>query len=149
MRQKIERDRMWIKLRWRSFRCHLALQFFNATCTTTGDGLETSREYAAHTKDAVQRIKRHQHDSRRAIGIRDYSAILPDVFGVDLRNHERHMRIHPKGRRFIDPNRVRLAGHRNIISGNVATRAEKGDVDFVELSITKFSHGDRFFAKTN
>src|SRR4030095_383200 len=132
MRQKIERDRMWIKLRWRSFRCHLALQFFNAACTTTGDGLETSREHAANTKDAVQRIKRHQHDSGRAIWVRDYSAILPYVFGVDLSNHQRHMLIHPKGRRFIDRNRVRLACNRNIISGNVATRAEKSDVDFVE-----------------
>jgi hypothetical protein len=59
------------------------------------------------------------------------------------------MWIHPKGRRFIYRNRVRLARHRNIISGNVAARAEKGDVDFVERSITQFLHGDRFFAKTN
>ena len=60
MRQKIERDRMRIKSRrWlQIFPCHLTLQFVNAAGTTAGDGLETGREHAPHTKDTMQRVKR-------------------------------------------------------------------------------------------
>ena len=71
------------------------------------------------------------------------------VVRVDLRNHERHMRLHSKCRRFVDGDRIRLARDRNIISGDVAARAEESDIDLVEASIVKFFYGDGFTPKWN
>ena len=49
------------------------------------------------------------------------------VLCVDLRNDERHMRIHSECRRFIDCNGICLARDRDIVSGHIAAGAEEGD----------------------
>ena len=54
------------------------------------------------------------------------------ILGVDFRDHQRHMRFHPENRRVVDCNCIRLTGNRNIFSRDVATGAEKDDVDLIE-----------------
>ena len=100
-------------------------------------------------KDPVQRIKRHQHDCGGAIGIRDCPAMAAHIFRVDFWNHQWHLGVHSERRRFVDRNRVRLARDRDILFGNIAIRAEKRDVDFVERSVGEFLYGNRFTAKPN
>ena len=97
----------------------------------------------------MQRVKRHEHHGCRAIWIRDDSAMESHVFCVDLRNDERHMRIHSECRRFVDRNGIRLARDRDIAPGHVAARAEESDVDFFERSGIEFFDRDRVAAELN
>ena len=71
------------------------------------------------------------------------------VVGVDLRNDERHLRIHSECRRFVDRNRIGLTRDRNMASGDIAARAEERDVDFVEGSGIEFFDGDGIAAELN
>jgi hypothetical protein len=75
--------------------------------------------------------------------------VATHVVRVDFRDHERHMRLHSKCRRFVDGDRIRLARDRNIISRNIAARAEERDIDLVEGSIVKFLYGDGFTPEWN
>ena len=89
----------------------------------------------------MQRIECHEHHGCCAIRIRDDSAMEFHVLCVDLRNDERHMRIHSECRRLVDRNGICLARDWDIASGNVAARAEESDVDFFERSASSFSTG--------
>ena len=82
----------------------------------------------------MQRKECHQHYGCCAIWIRDDSAMEFHVLCVDLRNDERHMRIHSECRRLVDRNGICLACDRDMAPGHIAARAEESDVDFFERS---------------
>ena len=71
------------------------------------------------------------------------------VLCVDLRNDQRHMRIHSECGRLVDRNGICLARDWDIVSGNVAARAEESDVDFFERSGIEFFDRDRVTAELN
>src|SRR4029077_6936188 len=71
------------------------------------------------------------------------------ILGIDLRNDERHMRIHPECRRLIDRNGICLARDWDMAAGNVAARAEESDVDFFERCGIEFFDLDRVTAELN
>src|SRR5215472_9661154 len=71
------------------------------------------------------------------------------VLCVDLRNHERHMRIHSECRRLVDRDGICLARDGDKPSRDVAARTEESNVDFVERSGVEFSDRDRVSAELN
>src|SRR4029077_12084493 len=81
--------------------------------------------------------------------IRNDSAMESHVLCVDLRNDERHMRIHSECRRLVDRNGIRLACDRDMAAGNLAAGAEESDVDFPERSGIEFLYQDRVTAELN
>src|SRR5882724_3635752 len=95
----------------------------------------------------MQRVECHEHHCCCAIWIRDHTAMEFHVLCVDLRNDERHMRIHSERGRLVDRNRICLARDRDKLSGNVAARAEESDVDFFERSGIEFFYWDRVTAE--
>src|SRR5712691_787062 len=163
MWQHIERDRVRIYLRrWLSIlsatgrtrrgeRCgfYLLFQFVDSTLAASGNGLIASRENAAYTKHPVQRINRHQRNRRRAVWIRDQTAMLTHIFAVDFRNDERNVGVHPEYRRIIDDNRARVTSDRHKFAGNLAAGAEKCDVDLVEGILAELLNCDFSIAKPN
>src|SRR6266404_7590112 len=94
-------------------------------------------------------MQRHEHHGCCAIWIRDDSAMEFHILWVDLRNDERHMRVHAECRRLVDRNGICLARDRDTVSGNVATRAEESDFDFFERSGIEFFYEDRVTAELN
>src|SRR6266568_8818162 len=102
MRQNIESDRMRIncsRLAARSVGVarratatglsifhgisHLLTQFVDCPRTAARDRLITRGKNTADTKHAVQWIKRHERDRRRAIWIGDETAMTTHILGVD------------------------------------------------------------------
>ena len=106
MREDVEGDRVGINLRHRLATVHgcfdLPPEFFDRTRTAAGDSLITGGEDAAQTERAVQRIERHQRDGGCAIRIRNHPTMPADVPGIDFRDDQRDVDIHPEGRRVID-----------------------------------------------
>src|ERR687892_551286 len=97
----------------------------------------------------MQRVECHEHHGRCAIRIRDDSAMEPHVPSVDLGNDKRHMRIHSECRGLIDRNGICLARDWDIVSGNLAARAEENDVDLFERSGIELFYWDRVTAELN
>ena len=75
--------------------------------------------------------------------------MLFHVVCVDLRNDQRHVRIHSESRRLVDRDGISLARDRDKVSRNVAARAEEGDVDFLKRSGIEFLYRDRLTAELN
>src|SRR5215831_17641957 len=94
-------------------------------------------------------MESHQHHSCRAIWICDDPAMKFHVLCVDLRNDERHMRIHSECRRLVDRDGISLARDWDIGSGNVAARAEESDIDFFKRSSFKLFNRDRVTTELN
>src|SRR6476646_9916222 len=102
-----------------------------------------------HAENLMQRVESHEHHGCCAIRICDDSAMDSHILCMDLRNDERHMRIHSKCRRLVDRDGICLARDRDIVSGNVAARAEKSYVDFFERRGIEFFYWDRVTAELN
>src|SRR6267154_1787019 len=100
-------------------------------------------------ENLMQRVKGHEHHGCCAIRIRNDSAMESHVLSVDLRNDERHMRVHAECRRLVDRNGICLARDWDIVSGNVAAGTEESDVDFPERSGIEFFYWDRVTAELN
>ena len=100
-----------------------------------------------HAENLMQRIECHEHHGCCAIWIRDDTAMELHVPWVNLGNDERHMRIHSECGGLVDRNRICLARDWDIVSRNVAARAEESDVDFFERSGIEFFYRDRVTAE--
>ena len=127
----------------------LAGQLFNASTAAARDCLVRRSKNPVCAENLMQRIKGHEHHGCCAIWIRDDSAMESHVLCVDLRNDERHMRIHSECRRLVDGDGIRLARDRDIVSGNVAASAEESDVDFFERSCIELCYRNRVAAELN
>ena len=64
----------------------------------------------------------------------------PNIFRVNLRYNERHMRFHSKGRRIVDHDCVSLTSDWHKFPRDIAARAKKCDVDLIERSVAEFMH---------
>ena len=73
------------------------------------DRLVSADDDPANPPQIVQRLERHHHLDRRAVGVRDDSPVLQDVERVDLGNDQRDIRVHAKCTRVVDDDRPGLA----------------------------------------
>lgn len=56
----------------------------------------------------MNRLQRHQHNDRRTVRIGNDSMMLTDIFRIDLRNNQRHVRIHAECAGIVDDDRAPL-----------------------------------------
>jgi hypothetical protein len=78
----------------------------------------------------MQRPKRHQGNRRGAVRIGDYPVVIAQRLGIDLRDHKRNGRIHPKCRTLVHDEASGAYGIRSEFTGDRALRGKKGDVQF-------------------
>src|SRR5207248_6687025 len=80
----------------------------------------------------VDRPQRHQRGDRRTVRNGDDALVLPDTARVDLRDHQRHVRVHAEGRGIVDHDRAGPNGRGRELPGGAATCREQRDVDALE-----------------
>jgi hypothetical protein len=74
----------------------LPFQFLDCARAAAGNGLIACGENPANAENAVQRVKCHQRDRRRAIRIGNQTAVPPHILRIDFGDNERHVRLQPK-----------------------------------------------------
>ena len=133
VRENVERDRMGIDFGHRRLffggRFDLGPQFADRARTAPGNGLITGGKNTPDAKRPVQRIERHERDRGGAIWIRDQSGMLPNVFAIYFRNHQRDIGFHPEHGGIIDHNRAGRARDRCVTPRDVAAGAEEREID--------------------
>ena len=134
--QRVERDRMGIDARPLRLAADvgpdLALELGQRVGAGAGDGL-VGVDHDPLEPDAV--AQRHQDRGelhRRAVRIGDDAGVALEVVGVDLRDDERHLRVHPPGGRVVDDRRSVGDGGRRQLERDVTAGREQRDVDAVE-----------------
>ena len=61
--------------------------------------------YAADVREILDRLQRHDHLDRRAVGVGDNAArSVLRIAGIDLGHHQGHIGIHAEGARIVDHN---------------------------------------------
>ena len=80
----------------------------------------------------VDRPQRHQRGDRRTVRNGDDALVLPDTARVDLRDHQRHVRVHAEGRGIVDHDRAGPNGRGRELPGGAATCREQRDVDALD-----------------
>lgn len=82
---------------------------------------------------AMQRCDSHEADDGRTVGVGHNSTFpQPDVghgLGVDLRDDERHVGVHPVGRAVVDDDGAAGDGGGRVGAADAPASAEESDVD--------------------
>jgi hypothetical protein len=136
LRQNIKRDLMRIHLpRHRLPRDdlpHLRAQLLNRLRSRPRHCLITRSKNSRDMKRLMQRIKRHQRNRRGAIRIRDNPLVQLHIPRINLRHHQRHLRIHPKRARIIHHHTTRRRRNRPKLPRNIPPGAKQRDIDALE-----------------
>jgi hypothetical protein len=103
--------------------------------------------HAADRVDLVERIGRHQKDRGAAVGVGDHAFMRKDVRRIDLRHHQRHIRIHAERRGVVNDDRAGLDRRRRKFLGARRARAEQGDVHALEGVLRQQFNGDGLAAE--
>jgi hypothetical protein len=78
-----------------------------------------------------------QRGDRGAVGNGEDALVLADAVGVDLGDHQRHVRIHPEGGGVVDDHGAGLHRERREFAGNAAAGREQRDIDALEGALVK------------
>ena len=151
MRQHVERDLMRIDVLFhrlpRGDGVDLRTQLLDGLRARAADRLVACRKDALHAEFLMQRMQRHERDRRGAVRIRDDAFVLLHVRAIDLRDDQRHVRIHAKGARVIHHHRARLHRERRVLSRDVAACAEERHVHAGKGVVAQFLDDDFLAAK--
>ena len=102
----------------------LPLEFFNGFSASPRHRLITGGENALYRKGLMKRIKSHQGHGRGAIRIGNDALVPFHVRGINLRNHERYLVIHPEGARVIDDDAAAFCRQGRELLRNAASGAK-------------------------
>ena len=69
--------------------------------------------------------------------------MLANRLGIDLRNDQRHLRVHPKRGGIIHDHGAPLDGFRDKRLRNLSSGAEEGNVHALKLALGQLVHGNR------
>jgi hypothetical protein len=75
--------------------------------------------------------------------------LFPYAVSVDFRDHQRHVRIHPEGRRIVDHDGAGLYRRWREFSGCAAARRKQRDVDAFERALGELFDHDRLAAEVD
>ena len=116
------------------------------------DRLVGRDDHALDHRHVVQRLQRHHHLRRRAVGIGDdVLAIVARHVGlehvrVDLRHDQRHVLVVAPGRRVIDDDAALGADAGAVLLRGARARAHQADVDLGEVERREVLAFERFVA---
>ena len=96
-----------------------------------GNSLVRADHDAFDTGQIVNRFQRHQHDDGGAIRIGDDAFVFCNVFRVDFRDNQRHLRIHTEGGGVIDDYSASLGSFGSQSLADAAT-GEEGYINVFE-----------------
>ena len=122
-------------------------QFLHGGSTRAARRLIGRDDQALDAVLPMDRPQRHQRGDRRAIRYGNDALVLTDAARVDLRDHQRHVRVHAEGGGIVDDDGAGLGGDRRIFPGNAAAGGEQRDVDAVERIRSQFLNGDGLATK--
>ena len=80
-------------------------------------------------------------------GIGDDALVVPDAAGVDLGDHQRHVRVHPERRGIVDHDGAGLHRERRELPGDAAAGREQRDVDALEGALGELLDHDPLAAE--
>ena len=111
----------------------------DAVDTGTGDRLEARGDHAREPSGVVQRLERHHGHDRRAVRARQDAAVPSRRVGIDLGDHERHVRVHPERRGVVDAQDTGCRGVRDDVASHAAARGQQRHVEPAILGLGFFS----------
>ena len=110
-------------------------QFVHAFLAGAGRRLIGRDDNPRDIADVVQRFQRHHHLDGRAVGVGD--DVLPGIAGdglrIDLRHHQRNVRVHPEVGRIVDDDRAGGRGAGREVRRDFRAGAGQHDVGSLEV----------------
>src|SRR5690348_7400338 len=95
----------------------------------------------------MHRPERCYGDDRGAIGVGDDAAMRPHRLRIDLRNDERHLRVHAEGGGVVHDHGALLHGERRETLGSAPAGGKERDVDTAEAVLLELAYGERLVAE--
>ncbi len=136
MRQHIECDALGVYLDFDILvieqRAGLLGQFVDRFFAGAGHSLVCRHIDARDANRILDRLERHQHLHRRAIGIGDNAAVLVlrDGVRIHLRHHQRNIAVIAEVCSVVDHHTAGCRGDRRIFFRHAAARREQADLRF-------------------
>ena len=113
----------------------------------TGDRLVRVRNHAHDAPLAHQRRQRQHERHSGAVRRRDDPVVLSQILAVQLRHHQRDVRLLSEDGGVVEHDRAPIPGDRAEVAGGRRAGGNEGHVDAVEFGRRGLAHGDRFVAE--
>jgi hypothetical protein len=113
-------------------RVDLVLELLEREAAGAADGLVGRDDDALDLRRVVDRLERHDHLDRGAVGVRDDALVLPDVARVDLRDDERRAGVHAPGAGVVHDHGALLGEERRVLLGDRRPGAEEREVELLD-----------------
>ena len=125
----------------------LVLQLLHGLHARTGHGLVGADHDALHAIGPMQRRQRHHQLDGAAVRVRDDALVTGQGVRIDLRYHERHVRVHAPGAAVVDHRASRLREARRPFQRSATTGTEQRDIGPRGHGILHIDHGHLFPAE--
>ena len=133
-------------------RAGLVEQFVHRGAARPGNRLIGRDDDPLDPGEVMERLQCHDHLDRRAVRVGDDAAfrVLRNGLRIDLRHHQRHVRLHPEPRGVVDHHGARLCRTRRKRLRYLGPRRRKNDIDAAKIvGIEALNLEDVILAKRN
>ena len=119
----------------------LVVELLHGGSARSGSRLVGRHDHALDARQVVERLERHDHLDRGAVGVGDDAGVPIEVARVDLGNHQRHVLVHAECAGVVDHHGARVDHGLTHLLGHLGAAAEQRDVDALEALGRHFLDG--------